>query len=256
MAIEKFEGNFAKEDSGCTIIVNSTIQSIKDPKILGLYVYLLSKPSSWNIHYKEIMRHFHCSKDSAYKMLNGLMSLNLMSRESFRDEGQFVKFTYTLFLRPRASTGDSPFPPKPELVNKETYKTKKLLLESKETTISESDDSPAAAPKPKNSNHELMELIDIYRQVFPDNPQPHKRVIATRLRTALATLRNRWPELDPEGKPLTLDAFTLYLTLLKTRAPRFSLGEYTTPDGRTKKNSLETFVRWNTVVKFLEDSYS
>ena len=114
----------------------------------------------------------------------------------------------------------------------------------------------AATRTKKAPSIELMELINIYREVFPDNPQPHKRVIATSLQKTLGTLVKRWPELDPEGKPISLIAFRKYMESLKVFAPRFSLGEYTTTDGNRKKNGLETFARWNTIVKFLENAYS
>lgn len=102
----------------------------------------------------------------------------------------------------------------------------------------------------------LHGLINIYREEFPNNPQPHERVISTSLHKTLTSLVKRWPELDPDGSPLTLDMFRRYLTALKTLAPKFSLGEYETPSGNRKKNNLETFTRWNTVVKFLENQYS
>jgi len=123
---------------------------------------------------------------------------------------------------------------------------------------SESDNSPAAVPKSKQRkpNLALMQLIDVYREVFPNNPQPHPRVISTSLQKSLSTLVKRWPELDPDGNPLTLETFKKYLEVLRDHAPKFSLGEYETPSGNRKKNNLETFVRWNTVVKFLEDAYS
>lgn len=125
------------------------------------------------------------------------------------------------------------------------------------TTNSESVDSPVTATKVKKKpSIELMELIDVYRGIFPNNPQPHNRVISTSLQKTLSTLIKRWHELDPEGKPLTVQAFRRYLHLLHDTAPRFSLGEYTTLDGNRKKNGLETFARWNTIVKFLENQYS
>ncbi len=105
-------------------------------------------------------------------------------------------------------------------------------------------------------NLALMQLIDVYREVFPNNPQPHERVIATSLQKTLSTLVKRWPELDPNGNPLTLETFKTYLEMMRDRAPKFALGEYETPNGTRKKNSLETFARWNTVVKFLENQYS
>lgn len=109
----------------------------------------------------------------------------------------------------------------------------------------------------KSKSVELMQdLIAVYRQEFPNNPQPHPRVIATSLHKTLQTLIKGWPGLDPQGKKLEVDAFRRYLSLLRTSAPKFSLGEYTTKDGNKKKNGMETFCRWNTVIKFLEGAYS
>ena len=108
----------------------------------------------------------------------------------------------------------------------------------------------------KTQNLALKELIDVYRKVFPDNPQPHSSAISTSLGKALLTLVKRWPELDPEGKGLTPEAFERYMLALKSMAPKFALGEYVTEQGNKTKHGLETFCRWNTVVKFLEGAYS
>lgn len=128
------------------------------------------------------------------------------------------------------------------------------------TNISESDDSLAPAiqeKKKKQSSVEMMrQLIEVYRQEFPDNPQPHPRVISTTLERTLQTLIKRWHELDPDGNPLTVELFQRYLHMLRLTAPKFSLGEYETQSGRRKKNDLVTFSRWDTVVKFLENKYS
>ncbi len=109
----------------------------------------------------------------------------------------------------------------------------------------------------KSKSTELMrDMIQVYREEFPDNPHPHPRAIATSLQKTLQTLIKRWPELDPEGKSLDIDSFRRYMILLRASAPKFSLGEYITKDGNRKKNNMETFCRWNTLVKFLEDAYS
>ncbi len=127
-------------------------------------------------------------------------------------------------------------------------------------TISESDDSPAPAiqeKKKKQSSVEMMrQLIEVYRQEFPDNPQPHPTLISTSLHKTLSTLIKRWPEADPKGHPLDAETFQRYLEHLRLSAPKFSLGEYVTKDGNKKKNNMETFCRWNTFVKFLENQYS
>ena len=264
MSIEKFIGSFEKEDLGCTIIVNETIRYISDPAVLGVYCYLLTKPITWDINALEIMRHFKMSKDKTYRILNDLMDLFLLSRTEIRMKGRFIKFHYKLHLKPYAPwtapennrLDSQPFPEKQDTVNQDAYKTK--ILEIKDTTTSEFTNSPiAATPAIKQKpNCELMELINIYRTVFPDNPQPHKKVIATSLRKTLQSLIKQWPELDPNGKQISYEAFRRYLEMLKSTAPKFALGQYQTADGNWKKNGLETFCRLNTIVKFLEGSYS
>lgn len=125
-------------------------------------------------------------------------------------------------------------------------------------TTSESSDSASAARKAKKDKIIMLmwQMIAVYREVFPNNPQPHPRAIATSLQKTLQTLIKRWHELDPGGKEFDIQAFTRYMNALKTLAPKFSLGEYETQSGHKKKNNLETFARWNTLVKFLENQYS
>jgi hypothetical protein len=151
------------------------------------------------------------------------------------------------------------------VVDKSDYhnnqQTKRTVLTKKDhnSGIKENNscsEQKARSKKAVNTNDELMAYIDVYREIFPNNPQPHKRVIATSLQKTLRTLIKRWPELDPNGKTLSVDAFRRYLQMLKLNAPKFSLGEYITQEGNRKKNNLETFARWNTVVKFLENAYS
>ncbi len=127
------------------------------------------------------------------------------------------------------------------------------------TTTSESCDSSAAATKAnkKKITHSFMlALIAVYREIFPDNPQPHPRTISTSLEKTLQTLIKRWPEIQPNGNDLDLDSFRRYMQALRNLAPKFALQEYTTKDGHKRKNNMETFCRWNTLVKFLENQYS
>jgi hypothetical protein len=129
-----------------------------------------------------------------------------------------------------------------------------LHYQSSNNTITTSERSSSSS---KSKSNELMrEMIDAYREIFPNNPQPHPSLIATSLQKTLQTLIKRWPEADPDKKPITIDAFRRYMIGLKTIAPKFALGEYETKDGNRKKNNMETFCRWNTFVKFLEDQYS
>jgi hypothetical protein len=122
-------------------------------------------------------------------------------------------------------------------------------------TITTNSSSSTSKAKEKNLNI-MREMIDVYRETFPNNPQPHPTLIATSLQKTLQTLIKRWPEADPNGKALDIPAFRRYLIAMRDYAPGFSLNEYTTKDGNKKKNNMETFCRWNTLVKFLENQYS
>ncbi|CAB4148559.1 hypothetical protein UFOVP855_38 [uncultured Caudovirales phage] len=133
MTIEKFSGSFNKEESGCTIVVNSTIQDIKDINCLAIYSYLVTKPPGWIINAKEVASHFSMSKDRLYKTINKLLELRLLKKESIRDKGRFVSFVYTLFLKPFPENKetvepfpDSPVPVLPFPENKDAYKTKNI----------------------------------------------------------------------------------------------------------------------------------
>ncbi len=124
------------------------------------------------------------------------------------------------------------------------------------TTSNLQDSKPKLSRKEPSHTPILKEMIEAYRETFPDNPQPHPKVISTSLEKTMLTLIKRWPEIEPNGNPLTADGFTRYLAMLKLDAPKFSLGTYLTQDGARKKNNLETFCRWNTVVKYFEGAYS
>jgi len=127
------------------------------------------------------------------------------------------------------------------------------------TTNSESVDSSVVATtsiRKKDIQVLMRQMIEVYRQEFPDNPQPHPTLISTSLDKVLRTLIKRWPEADPNKNSLTPEAFRLYMRGLKQLSPKFALSEYVTKDGNKKKNNMETFCRWNTFVKFLEDQYS
>jgi hypothetical protein len=132
MSIEKFEGKMTKEDSGCTIVINSTMQSIYDFEALGLYAYLLSKPSGWIINPANLMKHFDCKKDKLYRIINKLIDIKLLSRITNRKKGQFCGYDYHLHLKPMVDIEDLPFLDLPFLdlplpVIPDTYKTKKDL---------------------------------------------------------------------------------------------------------------------------------
>ncbi len=145
--IEKFSGDFGKEDHGCSIIINQTMNNIRDLDAAGMYGYLSCRPESWKINAKHLKDHFNCGKDKIYSTLTKLIELGLLTVHHKRDKGKFTKPFYMLHTKPISQPAqqikeDSPLPEKPDTVepdtaNTDTYKTKKLEnKESKTTTTS------------------------------------------------------------------------------------------------------------------------
>ena len=100
--IEKFKGKFKEIDGGGTILFTKTIQSIRNPNDLAIYVYLASKPDEWNVNIKELMTHFiKMGRDKVYKCLNDLCLIGLMERKEKRNKsGKFLEYQYFLYLKP------------------------------------------------------------------------------------------------------------------------------------------------------------
>jgi hypothetical protein len=100
MAIEKFTGTFTKEDGGCTIQINETIQCIRHGDACALYSYLSTLPNTWELNIKHLMSHFFWGENKTYKALKFLIKIGLIVKIDHRDKGKFIKHEYILKLRP------------------------------------------------------------------------------------------------------------------------------------------------------------
>ena len=99
MAIEKFSGKFSKEDGGCTIVINETINSIRNDSALALYTYLSCRPNDWKLNIKQLMEHFEWGENKAYKTIKYLIKNLLLKKTEHRIKGKFVEHEYMLMLR-------------------------------------------------------------------------------------------------------------------------------------------------------------
>lgn len=154
--IEKFEGSFSSEQSGCTIIINDTINSIQNGDGLALYIYLACRPNNWRLNIKNLMTHFGWGRDKTYNALTYLQKVNLLEHQELRQSGKFIRHDYFLRLKGflplpenqevvgnQRQSRSSPLPDKPEAVkpdpvNQETYKTKNIENKENITTTSSS----------------------------------------------------------------------------------------------------------------------
>lgn len=151
--IEKFSGRMDKEDSGCTISINETIQNIKDVAVAGLYSYLLSKPSSWNICVQEIRNHYELSKDKVYRLMTALINLRLLEKIPVRENGRFLYFRYKLYLKP--------FPEKQEMVEIPINIDTQPFPEKQETEKQETENQDAYKTKINTKQRSLQNNINI-----------------------------------------------------------------------------------------------
>jgi len=251
MSIEKFTGQFKNEANGVTILINSTIEAIKDVEALGLYVYLCSKPDAWKIHYREIMRHFNIGKEKAYRLLNTLMDVNVLTRIEIREKGKFKEFLYMLYLRPVCAP--TPFPDfpeaaKPEAVFQDAYITKNL--KNKESITTSEQSSPTVATF---SEITPVELVRVYEQELPDNPKvsynPATGEIDPSIRRLVKPFKRYFEA--KTGNKLTMDGFRAYLEGLKEDAPQIATGVFKKSG---KRNGLATFLKWELCDNWLNDN--
>lgn len=185
--IEKFEGSFEKEDSGCTIIVNSSIQLIRNGFAAGLYTYLLCLPNTWELHPQHLAIHYGCNRKTIYNALNLLKDIGLITRQDLREKGRFVKFHYVVHLRPKNQTetkksqsdkGISPVPVlpqmvKPEVVKRNAYKTNTIQNKDNKKTTTTNDD-PKTGDLSSSSDFIINEkadskLLQLRDEYLPDD---------------------------------------------------------------------------------------
>lgn len=142
-SIEKFEGTFDKEEFGVVIVPIKTINEIRNPEALGIYVYLLGRPKNWKLSVKQLMAHFECGRDKIRKILNFLLKESFITCIINKQKGRFIKPHYRVHLsrfsrfsekdnsvdfkidqpETHASTESSPEPENPAPENTDTYIT-------------------------------------------------------------------------------------------------------------------------------------
>lgn len=87
MSIEKNTKNtLLHEEGGFTTLINETISSIRNDSALGIYCYLASKPSNWEICKKHLQNHFNCGRDKINKSFNYLKQIGLIEINPIRNE--------------------------------------------------------------------------------------------------------------------------------------------------------------------------
>jgi len=86
MSIEKNTPNILRQlGRSFTTIINSSMDSIKDPASLGIYCYLSSKPDGWEIREKELQSRFGKGREFISDRLKDLTALGFINKICHRD---------------------------------------------------------------------------------------------------------------------------------------------------------------------------
>jgi hypothetical protein len=81
-----------------TTLLNKTLESIKDPATLGIYVYLASKPSDWDISETNLQNRFCKGRDFIRARLAELKLIGLLKSVAIKDKkGRIVRWETILF---------------------------------------------------------------------------------------------------------------------------------------------------------------
>ncbi len=105
--IEKFEGDFSKEEYGVVILPIKTLNDIRNMDALGVYVYLLGRPSGWKLNVKQLQEHFQCGRDKIRSVLNYLLVEKFITCTHSKIKGQFTKPNYRVHLSRFSSSRNS-----------------------------------------------------------------------------------------------------------------------------------------------------
>lgn len=257
MSIEKFSGKMNKEESGCTIMINETLQGITDIAVLGLYCYLLTKPQGWCINANEIMKHFNITNNKAYKHINQLIAMGLLARNRIREKGKYIRFDYVLYLKARTSTASQPFLENQEVVNQDmenhdTYITKNLKNKEYKNNISDFKKTKSPAPAAK----EVEDVVAAYHEELPECPKIKKIGTKTsELFRLIVKMILNWPEYSESKSAFTIESFRGYLRYIKQTNPGF-LQPYATKHGNMRRNNLKSLIREDNILRFINEEFN
>lgn len=148
MSIEKNTKNtLSHENGGFTTLINNSIQNIKHTGALGVYCYLASMPSGWNICKKQLQNHFDCGRlhiNTCFKHLKQIGAIEIRCIRN--DKGQIEEWNTELKIRIQNTdinqntgfrySGDlTTIPVSENLVNRESRKSAPINKDSLETKI-------------------------------------------------------------------------------------------------------------------------
>ena len=104
MAIERVSATLARtQELPYTTFLNNTIELIKNPDSLAVYVYLQTKNERWIVRREDVMKRFEIGKHRYTEAMKHLRELGLVERKVTRgDKGQVVDNQLIIHYAPNA----------------------------------------------------------------------------------------------------------------------------------------------------------
>jgi hypothetical protein len=100
-----------------TVIPNALLNDTTiSGECLAMMVYLLSKPSDWQLSVKNLMKRFGWGRDKTYQAIAGLIERGYVIKNAHRNGGKFNSYTYFVYDTPQIS----PLPEKPDTEKPDT----------------------------------------------------------------------------------------------------------------------------------------
>lgn len=145
-----------------TTVQNKTIDAIKDPATLGVYVYLTSKPDDWEISETNLMNRFGKCRDFIRARMADLRNLGLLESVAVKsDKGKILYWEKVLHEEVQA-----------HLIKPEDGKT--TVLENQDTGKTRSMVKPPTTNKRDQQKKEFTHTHSVEMDLFLDSEQQRK----------------------------------------------------------------------------------
>lgn len=150
-------------------------------EVLGVLVYLLSKPGNWKVMPSQLAKRFGCGRDKIYRIMNDMIVAGYAERTSEREGGSFTEHSFLVSneKRPLPENPDvaEPLPGKPTQQKKES--TNQLdSRAAKKGEVPYSDDFEAIWQQyPRTKNTSKKDAWNIYRMLNSDRQEQVRRAV-------------------------------------------------------------------------------
>ena len=125
-----------------TVIPNALLNDTTiSGECLAMMVYLLSKPSDWQLSVKNLMKRFGWGRDKTYQAIAGLIERGYVIKNAQRNGGKFNSHIYFIYDTPQISPlPEKPYTEKPDPVNQEHTKERDYSSSVLQSTDSHKSD--------------------------------------------------------------------------------------------------------------------